>query len=112
MKKCKIVIAIALVIALCAGLSACGIKREEAIGTWLGTYEHNGNTYSIGFKLDAGGEYRKVTYKNGEFYKAEDGDWEIDGGKVALHSNDSAGTTYYKYKGGNLVNNGHEFTKS
>lgn len=112
MKKCKALVAIILVFALCACLGACGIKQEEAIGTWLGTYEYNGDTFSIGFKLESDGSYRKITYKNGELYKAEDGSWEIEGGKVALRSSSSAGTTYYEYKNEKLVNNDHEFTKS
>ncbi len=50
--------------------------------------------------------------KNGELSSAEEGTWEVKGGKVVLHKDGNMGvSTVYKYKGGALVNNDHEFTK-
>ena len=37
MKTSRIVVALLLVCVVCFSLCACGISREEAIGTWSGT---------------------------------------------------------------------------
>ena len=109
----KSLIAIVLVLSVCLSLCACGISRENAVGTWSGTYVYEGNTFSCTFVLYESGEYDEVTYKNGSFSSSENGTWEIDGGKVVLHEDGNMGvSTIYKYKSGALVNNNHRFTKS
>ena len=109
----KRLIAAVLICALCFVLDSCGIKEDEAVGTWSGTYEYNGNSFSVAFVLGADGEYAQVTYKNGSLSSTEDGTWEIDGGKVVLHEDGNTGTsTVYKYRDGALVNNDHKFYKS
>ena len=112
MNKIKNIVSIALVCVICLSLCACGIKEENAVGTWSGTYVYNGNTFAVAFVLSADGDYAKATYKNGSFSSTEDGTWEVKGGKVVLHEDGNMGiSTVYKYKGGALVNNDHEFTK-
>ena len=113
MKKMKSLIAVILVCAICLTLCACGIKKEDAIGTWVGSYVYNGNQFTRAFTLSADGTYAEVTYKNGEFSSTETGTYEVKGGKVILHENGNMGiSTTYKYKGGALVNNDHEFYKT
>ena len=112
MRTTKRLLSIFLVCALCFCLSACGISKEDAVGTWSGTYEYNGNMFAVAFVLDAGGDYAEVTYKNGTLSSVEEGTWEIDGGKVVLHKDGNTGiSVVYSYKGGALVNNKHEFYK-
>ena len=109
----KRLLLIALACALCFCLCACGISREEAAGAWSGTYEYHGNQFSVAFVLEADGDYAKVTLKNGSLSSAEDGTWEVKGGKVILHEDGDMGiSTEYKYKGGALVNNDHYFYKN
>lgn len=113
MKKACRIFALCLVCALCLALCACGIKEEEAIGTWSGTYEYNGNDFAVSFVLSANGKYSEVIYENGSLHSMEEGTWEIDGGDVLLHEYGNMGiSTRYEYKGGKLVNNNHEFTKN
>lgn len=113
MKKTRSILALALVCMLCVTLCACGINEEEAVGTWSGTYVYNGNSFAVAFVLSADGNYSSVIYQNGSFHSSEEGTWEIDAGDVVLHENGNMGiATRYEFKGGKLVNNDHEFTKS
>ena len=112
MRIFKSFIAIILVCVICLSLCSCGISKEEAIGVWSGSYVYNGNQFSSGFVLSADGTYIQITYKNGNLNSAEEGTYEVKGGKVILHENGDMGISCeYKYKGGKLVNNGHEFYK-
>jgi len=112
MKTCKILIAVMLLGAICFGLCACGITKETAVGTWAGTYVYDGNQFACSFVLSEDGDYAKVTLKNGSMSSSETGTYEVKGGKVILHKDGNMGvSTEYKYKGGKLVNNGHEFVK-
>lgn len=73
---------------------------------------YNGSSFSCAFVLSADGTYAEATYKDGSLSSTETGTYEVKGSKVILHENGNMGTsTVYKYKGGKLVNNGHEFTK-
>ena len=110
----KKLLALSLVVIMCCVLlCACGISKEDAVGTWSGSYVYNGNNFTAAFVLDSNGEYSKVTYKNGSLSSAEDGTWEVKGGKVILHEDGNMGiSTEYKYKGDALVNNDHYFYKS
>ena len=106
MKKSKLLIVLALVGIICFSLCACGISREEAVGTWSGTYVYEGNTFAVAIVLSEEGNYGKASYKNGSFNSSESGTWEIKGGKVVLHRDGDMGvSTEYKYKGDALVNN-------
>lgn len=112
MKMMKIVLAAVLLLALCLTLCACGISKKEAVGTWAGSYVYNGNQFARSFVLSEDGTYVEVVLKNGDFSSTEEGTYEVKGGKVILHENGNTGiSTVYKYKGGNLVNNDHEFAK-
>ena len=97
-------------------LTACfGVSKDEVVGTYSGSYVHNGNEYSVGIVLGEDGTYAEVVIKNGELSSSETGDFEIKGNKVLLY--DSESSTYhgictkYKFKKDTLINNGHEFTK-
>ena len=96
-------------------LTACGPSEEEVVGLYGGSYEYNGNTYSVGIVITAEGRYAKSTLKNGESNGSEVGDWEVKGSKVILYTDDShtyhGTSTTYKWKDGQLENNGHYFTK-
>ena len=110
--KIRSLVAVVLVCALCFTLCACGISKDEAVGTWSGSYSYEGNAFSVAFVLSADGEYTKLMYKNGAYYKAESGTGEIEGGDVLLHENGNEGvSTIYKYKGDALVNNDHKYYK-
>ena len=112
MRKCRLFIAVILICAICFGLCACGLKESDAVGVWSGTYTYNGNQFSCTFALEGNGKYAKITYKNGSLSSSETGTYEVKGGKVILHKDGNMGvSTEYKYKGGNLVNNGHKFSK-
>ena len=109
----KKLLALSLVVIMCCVfLCACGISKEDAVGIWSSSYVYDGNNFTNTFVLDSNGEYSKVIYENGTLSRAEDGTWEIDGGKVILHKNGDMGSTEYKYKGDALVNNDHYFYKS
>lgn len=98
--------------AICLSLCACGISKDEAVGTWTGTYVYNGSSFSCAFVLSEDGTYDKVTYKDGSLSSAEAGTYEVKSGKVILHKDGNTGnSTVYKYKDGKLVNNDHEFSK-
>ena len=113
MKNLKLLITGLLICVICFSLCACGITEDEAIGTWSGSYVYNGNDYSLAFVLSADGNYVEVMYKNGSYYKTEEGTWEIKSGDVVLHENGDTGTsTIYKYKDEALVNNDHKFYKN
>lgn len=111
MKTTKRIVSLSLVLVLVLMLCSCGISREEAIGTWSGTYTYDGSLYSVAFVLSSNGSYAKAVVKNGSLSSSEMGTWEVEGGAVVLHARNGGGTTRYKYKGGALVNNGHKFTK-
>ena len=112
MKKTKAAIAMIMVVSICLVLVACGISQEEVVGTWSGSWEYNGKLISCAIVFNENGSYAKATLSNGSDTKAEVGTYEIKGGEVRLHPNGDAGsTTAYKYKGGALVNNGHELFK-
>jgi major membrane immunogen (membrane-anchored lipoprotein) len=112
MKKFKFLVVAILICSMCFSLVACGLSQEDAIGIWSGSYEYNGNQFTQTFALADDGTYVKVTVKNGEISSSEDGTYELKGGTVVLHEDGNTGiSTKYKYKGGNLVNNGHKFSK-
>ena len=113
MRKIKSMIAVLLLVALCVSLCACGISKSEAIGTWSGTYEYNGNQFAVAFVLSEDDTYAEAVYKNGSLSSTEVGTWEIKGGEVVLHENGNTGiSTCYKYRGDALVNNDHKFYKA
>ena len=110
--KLKSLTAVLLACVLCFVLCACGISKEEAVGTWSGTYTYDGNSFAVAFVLSEEGEYGKAVYKNGSLSSSESGTWEIDGGDVVLHEDGNVGvSTVYEFNGEALVNNDHEFYK-
>ena len=97
-----------LVCAFCLTLCACGNLQKDAVGTWIGEYEYEGNRYTATFTLCEGGSYSKTLYRNGALRSTEFGTWEVDGGDVVLHKDgDRSGSTRYDYDGTALINNGH-----
>ena len=112
MRKIKSLVAVVLLCVICFSLCACGISKKEAIGTWGGSYTYKGNKFVRTFVLGADDEYAEVTFKNGSMSSSEVGTYEVKGNKVILHKDGNKGiSTIYKYKGGKLVNNDHEFSK-
>lgn len=111
MKKFKLTVVVALIIAMCVSMTACGLSKEDVVGTWSGGYVHEGSTYGVAFILNSDGSYTKAVYKDNGMDSIDIGTYTVKGKKVTLDSNYNAGTITYKYKGGALVNNGHEFTK-
>lgn len=112
MKKIVSIVALVVLFSLCLSLCACGIEKKDVVGTWGGSYTYEGNSFSVGLALTDGGDYAKVTYKNGSLKSEESGTYEIDGRKVKLHPDGNKNsTTEYKYKDGTLENNGHKLTK-
>ena len=110
--KTKLIVAVILVLTLCFAFCACGMTRDKAVGTWSGTYEYNGNYFSVSFVLSSDGEYSYISYKNGDFNKSETGTWEIEDGAVVLHvDGNTSKSTIYEYDGDALVNNNHKFYK-
>lgn len=111
-KLTSLLIVMSMLAILCSG---CGLSEDDAVGTWSGTYEYNGNSFAVVFALMSDGTYEKITMKNGETSSMEDGDWEVKGNKVTLY--DSSAVTYhgqstvYTYKSDALVNNDHYFYK-
>ncbi len=108
-------ISLCLVIVLLIGiLAACGISKDELVGSWTGTYTYNGNRFDVAIVFKSSGSYSKATMKNGTLSSTETGDWEIKGGKVILYSDAATYhgvSTTYNYKGGKLENNNHYFSK-
>ncbi len=112
----KKMIYVLLVVCSLMVLCACGsnISREEAIGTWSGAYEYDGNNFAIAFELKSDGNYSEVVYKNGSFSEINTGTWEVKDGDVYTYE---TGGKYewdyvkYDFKGDALVNGGHKFYK-
>lgn len=112
MKKCKVIIAVALLCAICLSLCACGISKEKAVGNWTSNYEYKGNSFKHTIVLKEDGTYFDLTLKNGRFSSAESGTYEIKLGKVRLYEDgDKSGYMELKYKFGKLENGGHEYEK-
>ena len=116
MKKMGRILSLCLVIVMVAGaMTACGIEKEELIGTWSGSYEYEGNQFTVAIVFTAT-QYSKVVMKNGSISSSDVGDYEISGREVKLYASDSLtyhGTwTTYKYSGGQLENNGHYLSKT
>ena len=63
MKKCRILVSLALVCVICLSLCACGISKDKAVGTWSGAYVYDGNNFAVAFSLSADGECSKVTMR-------------------------------------------------
>ena len=108
----KKIIALVLLCALVLCLCACGISEDDAIGAWSGSYTYNGNSYACAFVLSADYEYVEVMYKNGSYYKTENGTWEIKKGDVILHPDGESSYMVFEYKDGSLFNGEHEYTKA
>lgn len=112
MKKMRMIVAFALVLSMCLCLTACGVSKDDVVGTWTGTWTYNGNSFAKAFVLSETGTYASTTLKNGAQHKVEMGTYEINGNKVELHPENEMGTTVYKFKNGTLINNDHVFVKS
>ena len=112
MKTAKILVSLILALAICISLCSCRLKQEDAVGTWSGSYEYNGNQFFCTFALLEDGTYSKIVYKNDSFSSSEIGTYEVKSNKVILHENGNlGGSTEYKYQSGKLVNNKHKFAK-
>ena len=117
MKKIAKIIALVLVITTVLALfTGCGgPSPQELAGTYVGSYEYNGNLISVAVVINEEGQYASATVKNGQVSSSETGDYEVKGNKVKLY--DSSAATYhgictvYKYKNGTLENNGHKLVK-
>lgn len=108
----KKAVSLILALVMCLSLIACSASKEDLVGTWSGSWTYNGNQFERTFVLKNDGTYTSVMYKNGQYYETESGTYEISGRTVDLHPNGDEGqSTPYKYKGGKLVNNDHEFVK-
>lgn len=109
-------ISLCLVLVMMMGiLASCGLSKEDAVGTWTGTYTYNGNTFTVAIILNEDGTYAKATMKNGSLSSTETGDYEIKGNKVILYDDSAVVhhgvSTEYKYKNDQLVNNDHYYSK-
>ncbi len=112
MKTLKRTLVLVLILTMVLCLASCGLEAEEVLGTWVGAYEYEGNSFSRAFVLDADGTYAEVTYKNGALSSTEVGTFEVKGKHVRLHPDGNTGITVeYDYKGEALVNNDHEYYK-
>ena len=108
----KKILAIGIVLIICISLCACGISKEEAIGTWSASWVYNGNNISSAFVLEVDGTFSEVTYRNGSLSSTLTGTYEIEGSKVFLYENGNKGSFMeFKYSGGALVNAGHKYYK-
>lgn len=111
MKKMRMAVAVLLALTLCLALTACGVSKDDVVGTWTGTWTYNGNSFAKAFVLSENGTYASTTLKNGAYHETQTGTYAISGNKVELHPENEAGTTVYKYKNGTLINNDHVFVK-
>lgn len=108
----KKAISLILALVLCLSLCACSPSKEDLVGTWSGSWTYKDNQFEETIVLKDDGTYKSAMYKNGKHHESESGTYEINGRTVELHPNGDEGcTTPYKYKGGKLVNNDHEFFK-
>lgn len=96
-------------------LASCTVSKDAVVGLYSGEYTYNGNEFSYVIALSDDGTYARTSTKNGEFYEAKTGEYEIDGRDVLLYDSDSAvhhgSYIRYKYKNDSLENNGHVFKK-
>lgn len=116
MKKLGRVLALSLVVAMLLALvTGCSPSVEEVVGTYVGTYEYEGESISVAVVIADDGRYAKAVVKRGEVTSSEVGDYEIKGNKIKLYDSSSAvyhgKYTVYKYKNGTIENNGHKLVK-
>lgn len=112
MKKCRIIVAAALLFALCLGLCACGISKEEVVGTWTSTTQRDEETLFCAIAFTEDGKYAKVIYTNDQLSAMERGTYKLSGTTVALYKEGAnTKTDTYSYEDGKLLNGGHIFTK-
>ena len=102
-------------------LTACGISKEELIGTWKRNWVDSGNLYATYWTFYPDGTCYRALERNGSPYtpsfspglNKEAHDYRITDGKVivdSLVSNDPYKT--FEYEDGKLIDeNGYEYNK-
>lgn len=109
----KRLVSVTLAFLLCfVALTACDttseerISKGELIGVWTKTAYENGARFDkeVVFRNDS--TYTYTTWKNGNFYRTESGDFEVTGNEVRLY--DETAITYHgvaiilRYENGSL----------
>ena len=78
-KVMVLVLVITTVLALFTGCG--GPSPQELAGTYVGSYEYNGNLISVAVVINEEGQYASATVKNGQVSSSETGDYEVKGNK-------------------------------
>ena len=86
--------------------------KKKIVGTWEGKWKYDGNSFMETLILRENDTWSSVTYKNGELYKMEFGEYSIDGLKVHLTRIDVPIHTFYNYLFGKLHNGRTWLSKS
>lgn len=111
MKLCRRLLALLMVCAMCVSLCSCGVSEADVVGTWNSEYTYDGVLINKTVMFKEDGSYREVVYRDGRYARTEGGTYEINGRKVIATSDRTKASTTYKYRGGTLVNTGHEYVK-
>ena len=121
-KTISLVLALLMVLSLCAFLVSCGSKSEDdLVGMWHTSYRYDGVDIDSAIIFESDGTYGKLTYRDGQETSPEIGTYEVDGNKVYLYHtidyyNGGAGgqdATYseYKFNGNCLKISGHKYVR-
>ena len=63
MRKFKVTVIVALILAVCVSMTACGLSKEDVVGTWSAGYTYEGSSYGAAFVLNIEGTYTEAVYK-------------------------------------------------
>ena len=112
MKATRLIATLMTILLLGTFLVSCAPSVEDVEGTYIGTYEYNGNEYTVAIILFDDGTYASATSKNGAKPSTQSGDFEIKWNKIVLYDVGPDGAwAEYKYSKGVLTNNNHKFYK-
>lgn len=93
-------------------LVACGVKQEDIIGTWTGSWEYNGHAIQATLVLREDNTFSQSSINDGETKDPETGTYKISGSKVVLKfDNEFDGTAEYKFHDGVLTNGNHDLAR-
>lgn len=111
-KKLKLTtLFLSLVMFLMTLTSCAAPTAEDLAGIYKGSYEYNGNSFTVAILFTDDYTYTKSTSKNGNTPTAELGKYEIDGNEIICTPYGSSSSTVYKYSKNTLTNNKHKFKK-
>jgi|GEM_PF-1217622 len=112
-KKLKFTAVFLALVTILMTLTSCAAPTtDEVAGIYKGSYDYNGNSFTVTIVITENNTYTKHVSKNGNTPTAEIGSYEIDGNKILCKKYGEDSVTVYKYSKNTLTNNKHKFKKT